>query len=161
MKEKGIIDNYAIGGATALIYYFEPINTQDIDVFILLKEKDSSKLINLNPIYQYLRRLKYKVEKEYVIIQQIPVQFLVPYNDLLSEAVENAIYVNYSSDKVRIIALEYLMAIMVQTGRTKDKARLEDIIKCDIKYNKYKFHSILKKHSLFDKWKKFKHELLK
>lgn len=36
MKKEGVIKNYAIGGATALIYYFEPIQTQDIDVFVRL-----------------------------------------------------------------------------------------------------------------------------
>ena len=30
MKEKKIIQEYGIGGATALIYYFEPIQTQYI-----------------------------------------------------------------------------------------------------------------------------------
>ena len=49
MLQNGLIGNYALGGATALIHYFEPIQTQDIDVFVVLtNQKDD--LVNPSSI---------------------------------------------------------------------------------------------------------------
>ncbi|MFH1728440.1 MAG: hypothetical protein ABIA04_08480 [Pseudomonadota bacterium] len=155
MKVSGIISNYAIGGATALVYYFEPINTQDIDVFTVLNSKNDV-LVNLSPIYDFLKKEKCKFEKEFVLIQNIPVQFLVPYNELLTEAVEKGKYVSYGRKKIRIFDLEYLMAIMIQTGRLKDKARLSDLVLQKIKFDAKKLNTILKKFSLYEKWLELK-----
>ena len=33
MRDAGIIGNYAIGGAIGAIFYLEPIETHDLDVF--------------------------------------------------------------------------------------------------------------------------------
>ena len=49
MRDRGLISEYALGGATALIYYFEPIQTQDIDVFIVLQKQDSPPRIFVAP----------------------------------------------------------------------------------------------------------------
>jgi len=32
LAEKGVIENYALGGATAVIFYTEPIATEDVDM---------------------------------------------------------------------------------------------------------------------------------
>lgn len=88
MKNKKVTGEYGIGGVTALIYYFEPIQTQYIDA------------------------------------------------------------------KVQIFSLEYLMAIMIQTGRGKDKARLEEILKAKLTFNKVKLQSILLEFDLSSKWEK-------
>jgi hypothetical protein len=34
MQADGVIENFAIGGGIAAIYYLEPYNTDDVDVFI-------------------------------------------------------------------------------------------------------------------------------
>jgi hypothetical protein len=89
-------EKYGIGGATALIYYFEPIQTQDIDVFVVI-----------------------------------------------DAALNDCIEASYADTRVRIFSLEYLMAIMIQTGRGKDKARLEEILKVKLAFNQDKLQSIL------------------
>jgi hypothetical protein len=155
MRELGIIKDYAVGGATALIYYFEPFNTQDIDVFVVLAAKEQV-LVNLAPIYDFLRNKKVPIKKEYVLIENIPVQFLVPYNDLLEEAVSQGRLVRYGGRRVRIMSLEYMMAIMVQTGRGKDKVRLEELMQNKIEYPKRQFDDLLKKYGLETKWKKMR-----
>jgi hypothetical protein len=50
------------------------------------------------------------------------------------------------------MSLEHLMAIMVQTGRGKDKTRLEEIETMQIKYDRKKFAALLKQHGLQSKW---------
>ena len=62
LKEKGLIEDYAIGGAIAALRWIEPFFTQDLDVFILLKDGDEKKkeVIDLSPIYEYLKSKGYK-----------------------------------------------------------------------------------------------------
>ena len=152
MKKLGLISDYAIGGATALIYYFEPIQTQDVDVFVILTNQTDT-LVNLGPVYGFLQNRGVKVEHEYVIIHVIPVQFLVPYNLLVEEAVMNAIQVPFEDVVVRLPKLEYLMAIMVQTGRGKDKARLEELLQHQELFNLSEFERIIMKFQLNSKWR--------
>lgn len=152
MREKGLIEDYTIGGATALIYYYEPFQTYDIDVFVILSSKENS-LVNLSPLYDFLKTKNVKIEKEYVIINNTPVQFLVPYNKLVEEAVKTASYLPYDHEEVKIPKLEYLMAIMVQTSRPKDKARLAELINNKNLFDESLFYDILNKHNLLDKYK--------
>ena len=152
MKEKKIIQEYGIGGATALIYYFEPIQTQDIDVFVVIDS--SSLLASLRPIYEFLEQNGGEVKDKYIIIHNTPVQFLVPYNPLIDAALKDCIEASYADTWVRIFSFEYLMAIMIQTGRGKDKARLEEILKVKLAFNQDKLQSILTEFELSYKWEK-------
>lgn len=49
-----LADGYAIGGATASIYYCEPFQTQDIDVFVALQVEERGP-VALTPIYDFLK----------------------------------------------------------------------------------------------------------
>ncbi|MDI6738958.1 MAG: hypothetical protein QME74_01165 [Candidatus Edwardsbacteria bacterium] len=55
-------------------------------------------------------------------------QFLPDYNALAREAVEQAAAFEYAGEPARIVAREYLMAVMVQTGRSKDRERLRQLL---------------------------------
>jgi hypothetical protein len=54
MRRSGLIDNYAIGVTTALIHYFEPFQTVDIDVFVVLTDQQGA-LVNLSPLFSFLK----------------------------------------------------------------------------------------------------------
>jgi len=155
MIDKGLIGSYALGGATALIHYFEPIQTQDIDVFVALSNQ-KDQLVNLSPIYSFLKNKGIELEGEYFLIGSTPVQLLVPYNDLVEEAVRDATSSKFLDADVRIPSLEHLMAIMVQTNRLKDRTRLADLIKRPELFDVLKLESILKAHSLEEKFVKIK-----
>lgn len=148
MKSRGIVSNYALGGATALVYYFEPVQTQDVDIFVILPNQNN--LIDLSEIYEFLKDNGGVVKGEYVLIQNTPVQFLVPYNPLVEEAVTCAKEVKFMDQVLRIPPLEYLMAIMVQTGRPKDIARLEELKSFDTLYDHAVLNEVLTKYNL--KW---------
>jgi hypothetical protein len=160
MKRLGLIADYAIGGATALIYYFEPMQTQDIDVFVVFAGK-GDELTSLAPLYGFLKERGATVEDEYVIVHDVPVQFLVPYNPLVEEAVAAAVEVPFEEIAVRIPPLEHLMAIMVQTGRGKDKARLEELMDHPDLFRRSDFDRILEKYDLTSKWKSIQEWLRK
>jgi hypothetical protein len=63
--------------------------------------------------------------------------------------------VKYGRIKTKVLGLEYLIAVMLQTYRPKDRERLVKIFeeaKVDLKLLK----KILKKHGLYDKYVQFK-----
>lgn len=155
MISKHLIGDYALGGATALIHYFEPIQTQDIDVFVVLtNEKDG--LVNLSPIYSFLRDKGIKLKGEYFLVGSTPVQLLVPYNSLVDEAVSQSKSLKFLDTEVKIPSLEHLMAIMIQTGRLKDRTRLSDLLNRPELFEAAKLESIVKKYDLQEKYEKIK-----
>lgn len=126
LRAKGIIEQYAIGGAWAVTYFSEPVPTDDLDVFCHLRSQ--SFLISLSPIYEYLKSLGYQpAEAEHadsIMIESVPVQFLVG-NALVDEAIENAVEVDLMGELIRIFDLEYVIAIALDVGRSKDLSRID------------------------------------
>ena len=156
MVRDGVIEQYAIGGAVAAIFYIEPINTNDLDVFF--HEKDSRAGLDiLAPLYEYLSGLGYKGQGEAVEIEGWPVQFLPIFNPLLEEAVAQAREVTFQRAKTRVIQAEHLVAIMLNTGRLKDHARIAQFMEHQVVDQK-RLAAILAKYGLIEKWKKFKQQ---
>lgn len=123
MVEDGVLTTYAIGGAIAATFYLEPFLTEDVDVFIDLAV-EPKRFKELERVYQFLRDKGYKPEGEYVVIETWDVQFLLFDTDpLVGEAVPAANVFDYEGVNVRVMMPEYLVAIMLKTGRPKDYAR--------------------------------------
>ena len=152
LKNKKIILDYAIGGGIAALYYIEPLLTYDLDIFFIPIE-DSIDV--LTPIYRYFKEKGFKAKKEHVLIEGVPVQFIPVYNELVKEAVQYSVEVKYGRIKTRVLGLEYLIAVMLQTDRPKDRERLVKVFeeaKIDLKLLK----KILRKYGLYDKYVRFK-----
>lgn len=152
LKENELIKDYAIGGGIAALYYVEPLLTYDLDIFFIPVEES---LDVLNPIYNYLKKKGYKTHKEHIIIEGVPVQFIPIYNELIKEAIGNSVEAKYGRIKTKVIGVEYLVAIMFQTFRPKDRERIIKIIEeaeIDLKF----LEKILKKYSLYQKFRKFR-----
>lgn len=122
MVRDGVIEQYAIGGAVAAIFYIEPINTNDLDIFFHVREAGSKGNV-LAPLYEYLSKAGYEPRRETVEIEGWPVQFLPVFNRLIEEAVERAREIRFKRTKTRVMLAEHLVAIMAQTGRPKDLDR--------------------------------------
>ena len=73
MHKEGLFKKYAIGGGIASLFYIEPIATFDLDIFVILPESEEV-LLSLSPLYDWLIEKKYKLVKEHIIIEGIPVQ---------------------------------------------------------------------------------------
>src|SRR5437870_6219151 len=151
MERADVFSRYAIGGAMGAIFYTEPFLTFDLAVFVLL-QAGSSGLISLAPIYQALRSRGYQEEKETVLIEGVPVQFLPVYNSLVEEALNNAQDTTYENVPTRILRSEYLVAIALQTGRSKDRERVR-ILREQAQLDMNLLADILKRHDLEEKWK--------
>ena len=151
MVRDGVIEQYAIGGAVAAVFYIEPINTNDLDIFFHVKDP-GDKIDILAPLYDYLSDLGYEAEGEAIEIEGWPVQFLPIFNPLLEEAVEQANEIRFKRTKTRVMRAEHLVAIMLQTGRLKDFARIHQFMEHG-GLNDALLLQILARHGLMDQWK--------
>jgi hypothetical protein len=151
LESDGVIKRYAVGGAFALLFYTEPSLTYDVDIFVFLPDQETNALISLDLLYRHLESKGYAADKEHVMIEGVPVQFIPAYNELVAEALGAAVEMKYKNASVRVVPLEYLMAIMLHTNRPKDRARVGQIA-TETPYNKRLLQCILKKHELEKRW---------
>lgn len=151
LQKKGLIKDYAIGGGIATIFYVEPFFTYDLDVFIIPSGMPREQnLILLSPIYGYLEAKGYKWKGEHIIIEGVPVQF-IPADELEKEAVTRAKAVEYEGVKTRVMAPEYLVAVLLRVGRKKDMEKIEKLLE-QTKIDKRKLGAILRKYGLTRKF---------
>ena len=70
----GLIEDYALGGALAAIYYVEPFTTYDADIFLI--PTDRTLTAGIPAIYSHLQSKGWRVEREHLLMNGFPVQFL-------------------------------------------------------------------------------------
>ncbi|KAF0125759.1 MAG: hypothetical protein FD189_1941 [Elusimicrobia bacterium] len=150
MLELGIITDYAIGGGMAAMFYMEPVLTYDLDIFCVLPGEEKGLNI-LAPIYEWADQAGYKTFREHLLIEGLPVQFIPVYNDLVREAVEKAVGKKIGPLKARVVAPEYLVAIMLQTARKKDAVNALKMLE-EAKIDRRALSKILKKYGLAAKF---------
>ncbi len=150
LEAEGIIKKYAIGGAIGLLFYAEPAATYDLDVFCYLGGQTSI-LVSLGPLYAALSAKGYMPNEEHVMIEGIPVQFLEPPTSLVQEALDSSLTKEFSGVQTRVFQYEHLLAIMVETNRPKDRARLTQALE-SAKPDQAKLQEILNRFNLNDKW---------
>jgi len=112
--------------------------------------------LSLSPLYDWLRERKYKLVKEHIVIEGIPVQFIPVYNELVKEAVLKAVRKKYESISTFVLKPEYLMAIMLDTNRAKDRERIikmfdEAEISADLLKTILNAHGLIKAYNNFIK----------
>ena len=154
LESEGVIRRYAIGGAVGAIFYMEPFLTYDLDVFVVLPETAGG-LLTVAPVYEALRARGCEAEGECIVVAGMPVQFLPAYNALLEEALMEAREMHYAETPVRVLRPEHLAAIMVQTGRGKDRQRFATFVREAALEEDY-LREVLKRHELtekYDTWK--------
>lgn len=124
LKKKKMIKDYAIGGGIAKNYYLEPQFTYDLDIFILIDTMN-----NFHNIYDYFRQKGCKIENVFVVIQDVPVQFLPSFiNPLLEQAIKNAKVIKVDKLKTKILTAKYLIATLLMSFREKDKYAIRELL---------------------------------
>jgi hypothetical protein len=150
LESERTMGRYAIGGAVGMLFYTEPAVTYDLDIFCYLQQEV---LITLAPLYRRLAELGYESKQEHVVIEGIPVQFLPPMSPLVEEALDKAVDTSYEDVPTRVFQYEHLLAIMTETGRAKDRARIASALE-SAEPDRRKLEDILQRHGLLDKWDK-------
>ena len=140
----GLIEDWALGGALAAIYYVEPFATYDADIFFIPKDKGLTS--GIPAIYAHLQAHGWEVEGEHLMVRGFPVQFLAA-SGLTEEAVREAEQIDYEGVPGKVFRAEHIMAIAASVGRAKDKARIEQLLQqADLDQSRLK--SILERHKL-------------
>ena len=123
----GLFTSYAIGGGIAALFYIEPVITFDLDVFIIVPES-LIPLDSMSPIYSWFTERGHKQFQEQIVIEGIAVQFIPVHSDLVRDGVLDAAEKTYGNTLVRVLKAEYLIAIMLQSKRSKDRERLGKLL---------------------------------
>jgi len=127
LESDGVLEDYAIAGAMAFLFYIEPVRTYDLDVFVFLPQQNSL-IFSMDPLYSELRKRGYSFDAEHVTIHGTPVQFLPAYNALAEEAIRCALTKDYQGIPVSVVGPEHLVAIAYQTGGGHRISRAEDLL---------------------------------
>lgn len=151
LTEADIIRSYALGGATGAGLHGEPLATRDVDVFVFLDQQESV-LIDLSPLINYCASKGYgEFDGEALLIDGLPVQFIVASSGLETEAVKQADILSDGNFDLRVILPEYLAALALKTGRPKDRARVVYLTALP-QFNRDRFHQILECYGLKAQW---------
>lgn len=155
LKKRELIRDYAIAGAIAVLKWTEPFFTRDLDIIITLpKETGERKLIVLTPIYEYLKQAGSQWNRQWIIVEGVPVDFIVA-DKLEKEAIENAIETEYEGLKTKILTPEYLIALFIRAGRNKDERKIEMLLE-QTEIDMEKLRKILVENGLMEKFSNFK-----
>jgi hypothetical protein len=122
MRASGVVTDYAIGGATAVLFYAEPTRTFDVDVFVTLPGEPAAAQ-SLDPVFAWATERGLTVQDEHVMIEGVPVQILPAYNALLEQAVADARVHDYDGVAVRVVAPEHLVALALDAGGARRRER--------------------------------------
>jgi hypothetical protein len=127
MKAEGVVEEYAIAGAMAIVFWAEPVLTFDLDVLVLLPSPDGA-LVSLDRIYRWAESRGYAAEEEHILIEGLPTQFVPSPSPLAREAIVSAVEMDYEGVVVRVVRPEYLIALYLQpqarTAKRRERAAL-------------------------------------
>ena len=139
-----LIADWALGGALAAIYYVEPFTTYDADIFFI--PADQGLTAGIPAIYEHLQAQGWQVEREHLLVRGFPVQFLAA-SGLTEEAVREAERIDYEGVPAKVFRAEHIVAIAASVGRSKDKARIEQLLQ-QADLDKTRLEKILQRHRL-------------
>ena len=124
LKRKGIIKDYTIGDGYAVNYYLEPSYTYDLDIFVLLDSDD-----DYHALYRYFREAGNKIENIYIMIGDLPVQFLPSFiSPLFAEAIKKARRITVGRLPSKVVRVEHLIALLLAAFRPKGKINIISLL---------------------------------
>ena len=151
LRARGLVQEYALGGAAGAMWFTEAMYTEDLDVFCHLEvpspEAVALAIADLRPpsAAGYLP-IAGSTHQDSVAIEGVPVQFLVG-GPLVDEAISQALAVTIAGEPTRVFDLEYLFAIALDVRRVKDRLRIEQLLEVSTRpVDKARLREILGRH---------------
>lgn len=127
MKAEGVVEEYAIAGGMAIVFWTEPTPTFDMDVLVTLPEPQGP-LVSLERIYRWAAARGYPTQDEHILVEGLPTQFLPAPHPLAAEAIAGARDVSYEDVTVRVVSPEYLVGLCLhphaKTARRRERAAM-------------------------------------
>jgi len=155
LMAEGLIAKYAIGGAFGALFYLEPTETFDIDIFVHLDPSEGSFLVSMDPFIDRLEALGYtEWIEDKIVVEGCPIQFIPVAKPIEIEGLQRAERKPLAGEiQPFVFSPEYLMAIALDLSRPKDKVRLEQFHRTGT-FNAKALADILKRHNLEEKWRR-------
>jgi hypothetical protein len=147
VTEAGVLRDYALGGATATLFYAEPARTYDVDVFVDVAPGGDSPLVLMKDLYAWAESRGFHAEAEHIFVHGVPVQFLPVHNSLAQEAVATARTLDYDGVPVRVIGPEHLVALAFQAGGARRRERAWQLLESG-SVDRPTLRSLLAKHAI-------------
>jgi len=154
MHAKGIIGKYAVGGASAVAFYAEPIATKDLDIFFLFEPAQDGLILSLEPIYDYCRENGHSYDHEFISIGGWDVQFVESGHDpLWVDALAHARTFAFDDSSIDVLPPEHLAAMWASIARPKDILKILHFTSYDI-LDSVRLKEILARFDLIETWRK-------
>ena len=148
LKATGVVEDYAVAGAMALVFWTEPVATFDLDVLVSLPQAGSG-IVRLDGLYAWAKAHGYPVEAEHIVVEGMPTQFVPSPNRLANEAVIAAAELDYEGVPVRVVRPEYLIALYLEPQAKTHKRRERAGTLMDLpNLNRALVDEILERHGL-------------
>jgi len=125
MRSEGIIDDYALGGAMAVLFYAEPTRTYDLDVFVILRHPPVDRHAHTGLCLVARARLRGARRARHNPRRSGAAHSA--YNDLVAEAIAAARDHDYDDVTVRVCPPEHLIALALQAGGGKRRERAHQL----------------------------------
>lgn len=138
---------YAVGGATAVLFYAEPTRTYDVDVFVLRPSQPAQTIVVLSDICQWAEQHGFAVDAEHIMIHGVPVQLLPAYNPLVEEAIRDARTHDYEGVPVRVASPEHLVTLALQAGGARRRERAWQLVQSG-SVNREVLERLLRQHRI-------------
>jgi len=152
MRSAGVIEEYALFGATAQMRYTEPVAT--LDAHVLVAAPAPEPLDVLSGVYQYCAARGYTPEGEAVRVGAWPTQFGPVFSPLTREAIEQAEVADFDGIPLRVVRADYLAVIALGTGRAKDFTRILAVLESG-SVGREAIAVLAGRHGLASHWDKF------
>ena len=147
MRDEGVVGQYAIGGATAVLFYAEPTRTYDLDVFVELETSVENRLAPLSRPYSWADEQGFHPRDEHLMIGGVPVQFLSVHTPLAAAAVAKAQVHDYEGEPVRVVDPEHLTALALQAGGPRRRERAWLLLETGL-VDRKRLREMLKAHAI-------------
>ncbi len=147
MRDEGIVAQYAVGGATAVLFHAEPTRTYDLDVFVTLEALGKDVLAPLSRVYEWAREQGFGLQAEHLLIEGVPVQLLPAYNALVQAALSTARLHDYAGVPVRVVDAEHLVALALQAGGARRRERAWQLLEAGA-VDRERLRQILSTHAI-------------
>lgn len=150
-RAANVIAQYAVGGAVGAAAYLEPAETEDVDIFVTLSPAPGQTLVSLESVYSFFKERGGSVNGERLEIGGWLVQLLPPPTPLVVDALATAVDSDVEGVAVPIFSAAHLAAIALETGRLKDKVRLQQFL-ASPELDKPAFLVLIERFGLQERW---------